>query len=152
MVNPVLGQRLSSVLAIPVLLGGLACNPSSKKAEQAVALCERAEDRLLEVTLAFADAKATDPVAEQWRLNLRLARVKWHEGPGGDPLILRCAQRMDEILVGATKLNQAIFRLKLEANTPDKKQQAEAKEKLADDLTKELLGTKAQVQALLPGR
>ena len=139
-------------LSVPLLIAGLACNTASKKAEQAVALCEHAEDRVLEVTIAFNDAKPNDPAFDQWRLNLRQARAQWQEGAGGDQLILRCAQRMDQMLLGVTKLNQAIFRLKLEANDPEKKQKAEAKEKLADDLTRELIATKTKIQGLLPTR
>ena len=102
-------------MAVPVFVVGLiACNSPSRRAEKALDLCQDVENRLVELMIAFDHAKPDDAEVVNLKLRLREAHAQMRGEAQGDQLVLRCARRMDEVNQVLNRLEENINQLRLE--------------------------------------
>ncbi len=97
-----------------LLVGFLACNTASRRAEKAMDLCREVENRLVELMIAFDHAKPDDAEVVNLKLRLREAHAQMRGEAQGDQLVLRCARRMDEVNQVLNRLEENINQLRLE--------------------------------------
>jgi len=108
--RPSMPARLT--LTLPIALAVMAgCNTSTRRAEKAMDLCIRMEDEFMEVaTKALVDPSNEDLDAmTKAKLNLRASRAQMKAEATGDALVLRCAQRMDELEKGIVGMEGSIL-------------------------------------------
>lgn len=96
------------------LVGFIACNTASRRAEKAMDLCQDVENRLVELMIAFDHAKPDDAEVANLKLRLRETHAQMRGEAQGDQLVMRCARRMDEVNLALNRLEENINQLRLE--------------------------------------
>lgn len=100
------------ILIAPVLLAVMVgCNTASRRAEKAMDLSIRMEDKFLEVAgQALINPSKEDTASlEKAKLDLRAGRARLRSEATGDALVIRCAERMDDLDKGIDGMEGGIL-------------------------------------------
>ena len=93
----------------------LACNTASRRAEKAMDMCEQAENQFLDQVMKDDGAKPDDPGITKLRLSFRQVHAQMRGQAQGDPLVLRCAQQMDQMEQLVDAVDSGLITLRLQA-------------------------------------